>query len=375
MSTNKTISKWMGRLQALDGAVIERRDVHATVLRTGSPSADATFGNSWGLPLGYSMVVYGEPKAGKSVLVNNMVGQLHKDYPEAVAIKFNTEYRESSQLTTDMMGMYGIDPDRYLAYDVNGADQIFDRITKDVAAMAEEVQVGLIIIDSINHIQGRREANQDTVMTQQIGDLAQTLKVGLKRILPVQRKNRIALVMCAHVGAEFDQQEVMRGNTVKMSAGFGTQHYAEYFMLVSKNKAKAGRQTLMGEDLVDDTKKDLLDHADVTGHKIRVCMKQSSCGPAGRVGEFTLDYHRGIVNTEEEIFQLGHNRGIILREGNSKYGLKGSDVFFNGKGAMLKAIKENDELSKEILKRLKDADKRGEFKEAPEDVAPEPTVK
>ena len=81
----------MSKLQELDGAVVERRNIHETVLRTGSPSADFCFGNGHGLPRGYSLVMYGEPKAGKSVILNSMIGTMHKDYPEAVAIKFNTE--------------------------------------------------------------------------------------------------------------------------------------------------------------------------------------------------------------------------------------------------------------------------------------------
>jgi len=167
------------------------------------------------------------------------------------------------------------------------------------------------------------------------------------------------------VAAEMDPAEQMRGNTVKMSAGHGTQHYAEYFLYVSKNKAQAGRKTILGEDLVDETRKDLMNRAELTGHKIRVCMKESSLGPAGRVGEFTLDYAKGIVNTEEEVFLLGYNRGIIIREGNSRYGLKDSSTFFNGKAAILGALRDNPEMAQEVMKRLKESDKRGEYRDIP----------
>jgi RecA/RadA recombinase len=140
---------------------------------------------------------------------------------------------------------------------------IFDRIEKDIAAMCQEgAPIRLVIIDSINAIQGRRAMNADTIMTQQIGDLALTLQDGFKRILPVQRKYKIAVILTSHVRAEMDQAEQMRGNKVKMAAGFGVQHYGEYFMYVEQNRSKAGSETLLGEKLEDENNTDLMDKAE-----------------------------------------------------------------------------------------------------------------
>lgn len=364
----KTTKNWMAALNKLDGAVTEEYNPFAHVVRFPSPSVNFTFGKSHGLPLGYSMVMYGPPKGGKSVLCNAMIGQLHMDDPDAIAIKINSEMREMGQLSPEQAKMWGIDRNRYVAYDVNQPDQIFDRIENDIAAMCQEgAPIKLIIIDSITAIQGRRAMNADTIMTQQIGDLAVTLQDGLKRILPVQRKYKIALVLTAHVRAEMDQAEQMRGNKVKMAAAFGVQHHAEYFMMVEPNKSKAGRQDLEGKNLEDEENTDLMDKAERTGHKIRVCMKDSSMGPKNRTGEFTLDYDRGIVNTHEEVFLLGVNRNIIQKPNNLTYTL--GDKKWTGKPAMLDALKADPELRQMVIGELKRRDLAGR----PDDEAPAKT--
>src|SRR6185369_1238762 len=93
--------KFMEKLLAGKGAVVGQKDPHSYVIRTPSPSLNFTFGNAHGLPAGYSLLLYGPPRGGKSIILNSMIGQLHKDDPEAFAIKFNTEFREGGQLTPE----------------------------------------------------------------------------------------------------------------------------------------------------------------------------------------------------------------------------------------------------------------------------------
>lgn len=102
----------------------------------------------------------------------------------------------------------------------------------------------MIIIDSLTGIAGRRMLNSDTISQQQIGDQALTIKDGLMRILPVIRKHKIAMIATAHIRAEMDQLEQMRGNKVKMAAGWATKHTFEYFCYVEPNLSKDGKNDL-----------------------------------------------------------------------------------------------------------------------------------
>lgn len=353
---------WMAKLTKLEGAVDKDVNVFQNVLRTPSPSMNFIFGGGHGLPYGYTMIMYGPPAGGKSILCNAIIGQLHRDDPEAIAVKFNTELRETGQTTAEQRKIWGIDDDRYIAYDVNHPEMIFDRIEKEIAAMCQEgAPIRLIVIDSINGIIGRRATNADTIMTQQIGDDAKTQQDGFKFILNMQRKYHIAVILTSHVRAEMDVGEQMRGNKLRMGAGLGVQHYGEYFVFVEPNRSKEGKTDLLGAKFEDEENTDLMDKAEVTGHKIRVTMKKSSMGPKLRTGELTLDYHRGVINIHEEAFLLGTNRNVIQRPNNLTYVL--GEKKWSGKPAMLDALKEDPQLQEQIITEIKKRDKDGAYRQ------------
>lgn len=344
-------NKFFAQLQKMEGAVIIGNDNPLlNCLQSPSPSVNWAFGiEGHGLPFGTSMILYGPPKGGKSIICNAMIGTLHTEDPEAMSITFNTELRGEIQSNQQQMKTWGIDPERHMTFDVNTPEMIFDRIEKDIASMCQEgAKVRLIIIDSLAGIVGRREMDAQSVLQQQIGDEAQTLKVGLKRIIPTIRKYKIALVMTTHVRAELDQAEQMRGNKVKMASAWATKHTAEVFAYVEPIRSKEGRVSLLGDAFEDAAIKDLMDKSQQTGHKIRFRVKENSIGPAGRTAEFTLDYNKGIINTHEEVFVLGRNLGVIERPNNRTY--KYGDKTWNGVESIVTAIKEDSTLYKSILR-------------------------
>ena len=199
--------------------------------------------------------------------------------------------------------------------------------------------------------------NADTVMTQQIGDHALTIKDGMKRILNVQRECNFALIVTCQVGAEMDQVEQMRGHKFKMTASYGLQHHAEYFVCIEKNNTKEGRSDLQGNEFKNEKMVDMAGKSEQTAHKIKVTMRDSSLGPKGRVGQFTLDYNRGIINVHEEVFQLGTARGVIQRPTNTTYMYK--DRKWVGKGAMIEALRADTDLQMAIVREMKELDIAG----------------
>lgn len=351
--------KLMSKLRKLDGAIATDYDPFLHCLRTPSPSVNWAFAlKGFGLPFGYSMMLFGPPKGGKSIICNALIGQLHKDDPEAVAVTFNTEMRGELQASEKGLKLFGIDPERFQCYDVNEPGLIFDRIEQDISALVQEgLKVKLIIIDSLKGIAGRRSLNSDSVNKQQIGDQAATIQDGLMRILPIIRKHKIALVMTTHVRAEMDQAEIMRGKTTKMAAAWAAQHMAELFCYVEPNRSKAGRTNLAGEEFLDAETTDFMDKAQKTGHKIRFRVEGNSIGPSGRTAEFTLDYTKGMINQYEEVFTLGLNGGIIEKPSNVMY--KFGDTQWHGLKNCLAAIRDDHTIYNAILEAVykKDADK------------------
>ena len=367
--SNPKNKKFMEKLLKLEGAVKESRNPHLNVIQSPSPALNFTFGNGHGLPRGYSMLLYGPPRGGKSIICNAMAGQCHRDYPDAWVIKFNTEFRENGQTDDSQKRVYGIDPERYMAIEANSPDKIFDVIEKEIAALAQDgMDIGLVIIDSLNQIQGRRSMNADTIMTQQIGDNALTIQEGLKRILPVQRKHNFALIVTSHIRAQMDTKvsggaivHTTPTNAIRPAVSYGTQHHCEYYMYVCPATGSENKVDAFGKKFEDENALDMRDNAEKTGHKIRVKLTDNSVGPKGREGIFTFDYHKGFINQFEEAFELGVARGIIERPNNTMYAFEGRE--WKGREAMLTAIRDDREMVQKVLQELKRRDMAGFYKD------------
>jgi RecA/RadA recombinase len=353
------MNKFLSKLRKLEGAVnfSEGNARMLDTLKSPSPSVNWAFAvPGYGIPFGSAMLLYGPPKGGKSIITNAFVGQLHKDDPEAIAIKFDTEMRGAFQTNAASLNKWGIDPERFISYDVNQPENIFDRITTEIDALCQEgAKIKLIIIDSLSNIVGRRTMNATSILTQQMGDQALTLKDGLMQILPTLRRHGITLIATAHVRAEMDMAEQMRGKKVKMHASWATKHMFELFCYVEPNKSKDGKVTLGGEEFTDKETVDFMNKAQKTGHKVRFRVEESSFGFAGRTAEFTLDYNQGITNQYEEIFTLAVNAKIIERPNNLTY--KYGDNTYRGLPGILSALKDNVDLQKEILQKVMSKDR------------------
>ena len=336
-------NKWLSQLRKKEGAVIPGEyNPFDFVLKSNSPYLDYIYANTHGLPFGYSEILFGPPKAGKSILVNMRAGALHQRDPEAIVIKFNTEMREEGQ----MAPYWGIDQERYIAYNVNKPAEVFDYIEQEIAAMCEAgAPIKYIIIDSMQGIQGRRGQNATSIDDFQPGDHAITIQEGMKRIIPTIRKYKIALTCTAHIRANFDGG--FHAAKTKMAGAWGLQHICEYFVSINRNRSLDGKKDLTGEKFEDSGIKDVKGNKDLTGHKIFVKMEDSSVGVAKRTGEFTLSYKEGLINTHEEVFQIGRGRDVISMRGTRYYTY--GEIEYNSKGDILKAIKDNSDIYESII--------------------------
>lgn len=357
-------NKWLTELMKIDNAVNlrESQNIYNYGIRSPSPSVNFIFGNTHLLPFGYSAIFWGPPKGGKSILCNAIAGQLHRDDPDAIVVKFNTELREEGQMNERVAAEFGIDLDRYIAYNTNRPAGIFDVIEHKIEDLCQRgAKIKLVIIDSITDIAGRRSLNSDSVDNQQIGDEAATIQAGLKRIRETIRRNKIALIMTAHARAELDQAEIRKHRTIKMAGAYYLKHFAEYFVFIAPNDSAEGRKDISGNEFKDESRKDLAGHEEQTAHKIRVMMNASSVGVKGRTGEFTLDYYQGIINIQEEVFRLGLARGVIDKPNQQSYALsdypkEGETSTWRGKENCLTALRNNEDLQKEIIRRIKTED-------------------
>ncbi len=349
-------NKWAKSMGKWDGVVTKRKEVFANenLVKTFSPTFNSIFGRSHGIPGGYSVVLYGPPKGGKSVVSHLLIGWIHQNHKDGVVIKIDTEYRSDGQLDDAACALYGIDEERLVIMQTNSPSKIFDQIETKVAALCEAgAPIKAIIIDSINGIQGRREQNNDSVDKQTIGDHAYTVQIGMKRILETIRKYNITLVVIDQVRAEMDDLERKRGNKFKMQSSFGIQHIMEYFVIVEENRTADGRKDLLKNEFADK------EAGETSAMKIRFKMKDSTMAgyTKGRTGELTFDFRKGLINVNEEVFLLGLRRGVIKQD-DSSYVF--GDQRWHGKPKTLAALNDKtlaDAVIAEVIRR----DMAGEF--------------
>ncbi len=363
--------KLMAKLMKLEGYVSRDYDPYAHVIEPSSPSLAYTFDNTWGLPYGYTLLLWGEAKSGKSLIARMMAGDMHRTDPDSVCLYYNTEMREELQATPASLQSFGIDLERYAAFNHNDATKIFDPICDEVPKLIDAgLKVKLIVIDSLTDILGRKMMSSDSVGNYVLGDNASTVGDGLNRIKAVLRKYKIACIQVAQARAEFDQHEQMRGKKVKMAAAFAVKHKAEFFMQVEHLKTKEGKTDLLGHTFQDSSIANVMaagkeaQEGDQVGRKMRCTMEQSSCGRDGRVGIFTLHKDHGLINTHEEVFLLGvGNFGVISEPTQGRFEYGGRK--WHGKEAILKAIEEDTTLRADILRACKRIDLARRTGEAP----------
>lgn len=334
----------MKQLNKMEGAVDREYNPYApgNYIQTISPSMNWIFSKAPGLSFGEFMLLWGEPKAGKSIITNAFIGGLHAADPNAIAIKFDTEMREGGQIEP----FWGIDPNRYVAYNANEPELIFDRLVKDIKPMVEQgMPLKLVIIDSLMGVQGVKAANADSVTNHQMGDHAMTIQKGLMAIMPFLRRNKIALIATEHVRGNLDAG--MYGPKLKMGGGWHEKHTFEYYVKVARNNNKTETSQSAAGEKFETEVKDFKGNKERTAHKIFVQMSESSRGIAGRTGQITFNYTKGITNTEEEVFELSKNLNLIERPNNRTYIV--NEQKYDSKAAFLEAISQNENLKSQLI--------------------------
>lgn len=335
--------KWIKMLKK-NGGVVNFEGKKEDVLKSPSPAFNYIFGKAQGLKAGYSALIYGPPKSGKTLFSMALAGALHREDPEAIVLHFDTEMRKT---VPTWAKVFGIDTDRIISYATNDPKEIFDFIAVDVQAMLQEgAPIKMIIIDSLEGVNYPKEANAESLSNHIIGDASAYLKRAMKAILPVIRKYNIYNIMVQHTRANMDPNSA-KYRPFTVPGGTSLKFFTEYWILCQKIDSKDSK-------VFDSGRVDGSGNAVQVGHSIRVKMEENSLGPQNRSAEVHLSYTEGLVNSHIEIAELAKNMGAVERPNNTSYivdGMKwvGFDNFAN-------AIKEDPALQQNLLKKIAEND-------------------
>lgn len=291
-------TKWMKQLESDFAKVASSMPKPSDkVIQLASPSFNWTVGNG-GIVEGKAVCFFGPESSGKSLLAQLEMIELQKKYPESIQILIDAEF----SFNRDWFQKLGGDLDRLLVKQTNDPLEIFDWLEKDVLEMLQDgAPINGLMIDSVKSIRYPGDLKAKSTDITMGGSGAKYLGPALKGLLPIIRKYSITTFLIQQVYEEMDQYKKMNNPWI-IPDGRALKHFCDYMLQVERVDKKDGRL---------EEGKTIAGGAFQVGHKVRVKGKKNRVGAPYRVAEFMLRYDTGIVNTEEETYELAKSLGII----------------------------------------------------------------
>jgi recombination protein RecA len=292
-------NKWLSKLTADFGAVAAQLNKNLfPVVPSRSPSLNwAT--DIGGFQPGKVVVAYGPESSGKSLLAMMAIADYQRRDPEAIFIWFDAEFSFNLALFLKVGG----DPERLIVRRSNDPLKIFDYIGGEMLELLQEgCPIRGMVIDSIKAIRYPKETNMKQTTDQKMGGTgASYLPTALKLVIPVVAEYQLMTFFIQQVTMEIDPMKALR-NPFVITEGRALKHAADLMLEIVKLDTKKG-VIEMGKNLAGS------DHQ--VGHIVRVKVKKNRLGVPARMGQFTWHYTRGVVDTENEIYELGKSLDIL----------------------------------------------------------------
>ena len=267
------------------------------VIKLKSPSFNWAVGNG-GIVKGKAVCLFGPESSGKSLIAQLGFIELQKEDPDSIQVLIDAEF----SFNPDWFEMLGGDLSRLLVKQTNDPLEIFDWLEKDVLEMLQDgAPINGLMIDSVKSIRYPGDHKNKSTDITMGGSGAKYLGPALKGLLPIIRQYSITTFLIQQVYEEMDPYKKMNNPWI-IPDGRALKHFCDYMLQVEKVDTRAGR--------VEDGKT-ITGGAYQIGHKVRVKGKKNRVGAPYRVAEFTLQYDTGIVNTEDETYELAKSLGII----------------------------------------------------------------
>lgn len=339
MSTNKWMSKLTGDFAKVSADMAPSSNNTIKLL---SPSFNWSTGTN-GVPVGKAVCFFGGENSGKSLLMQLIFAEIQRKDPEAICILFDAEMSHNSEWFKKLGG----DPSRLIVRQTNDPLQIFDYIWGEMLELLQEgCPIKAIGIDSVHSILYPSDIKDESTKLTMGGSGAKYLGSALKRVLPVIRQYDVTTILVQQVYEELDPMKALK-NPYKIPDGRSLKHFCDLMIQVDRLDTKAGVIT-EGETIAGG--------AQQVGHKIRCRNKKNRVGTPYRVAEFTLNYEKGIVDVENEVFELAKSLGIIYHPINPQTGKMNSQSWqfknydpIRGEDNMKKWVKETAGIIDEIV--------------------------
>tara|TARA_R100000152_G_C6776983_1_gene206532 strand:- start:1391 stop:2545 length:1155 start_codon:yes stop_codon:yes gene_type:complete len=343
----KEITKFFG-----EDTIFFNGDISAEyeAVSTGSHNLDEAIGIG-GIPRGRITQLAGKESSGKTMLALSCIKNFLDENPENTALFIDAEYTYDPQWAASQ----GVDVSRVMVIKTNDAKKIFEgligtvkvnsvtkKVSKNMKGILDHViegtdprfkNLGIIILDSIAVLNTPMEISAD-IGKANMAPIPRFLSTELKKITPVIAQANVAFIGINQVRVNLGQ---MYGDPTSSPGGKALKHACSLMI----NMAPLGG--------ADSTIKD--SSGEKIGHTVRAKIQKNKVGAPFRTAEYKVQYTKGIVNSEEEVFNLGVKYGIIERPNNQMY-IVGGEKIRGRDNAMLAFLKDKD-LSEGVLAGVK----------------------
>ena len=312
------------------------------VFKLASPSFNWAVGNG-GISEGKVACLFGPESGGKSLLMQLMIIEIQRKYPDSYQILFDAEYSFNKLWFAQLGG----NNEKLIVRQTNDPLQIFDYIYGEMHELLQEgCPIKAIAIDSVKSIKYPKDDKDKSTDQTMGGGGASYLGSTWKSVLPVIKEYDITTILVQQVYEEMDQYKKMRNPWI-VPDGRALKHACDYMLQVEKLETKAG---------VIEEGKNIAGGKQQIAHKVRIKGKKNRVGAPYRVAEFTLSYTDGIINVAEELFELAKSLGVIFHPVSPTTG-KISNMMWQfgnyepikGEASMKLWVQDNPEVHEEIF--------------------------
>lgn len=297
-----------------DGNISTRYDA----ISTGSPKLDEAIGIG-GIPMGRITQFAGQESSGKTMLALSCIKSYLDQNPENTALFIDAEYTYDPEWARNQ----GVDISRVMVIKTNDAKAIFQgligitsvnpstkKVSKKMKGILDHIiegvdprfkDLGIIVLDSIAVLNTPLEIAAD-IGKANMAPIPRFLSTELKKLTPVIAKANVAFVGINQVRVNLGQ---MFGDPTTSPGGKALKHACSLMINMG---------TVFGSDSVIKN-----DSGEKIGHTVRAKIQKNKVGAPFRQAEYKVKYTKGIVNANEEIFDLAVKYGLIHRPTNQSY--------------------------------------------------------
>ena len=337
-------------------------------ISSGSLSVDDILGIG-GYPRGRMVQFAGKESSGKTFQSIMVIKEWQKKHPKNWALFIDAEYTYDEGWFESL----GVDTSRLMVFKESSGTKIWNflcgtpkqnKITKKVTTTPGLLQniidardgddendpmryCGVIVLDSIAQVVPPVE-EASMIGKQNMAPMARFLSDALRRLTPLVGKANVLFISTNHIHINIGQ---MYGDPETTSGGRAWKHACS----VMVNFAAQIQQ----KNLIYD------DNEEVVGHKVKIKVQKNKCAPPNKECEFDIKYVDGIVNQYLEIGELAIKYNVVERPSSVMYEF--GDKKWKGRDNFLETLETEEELQKELLEKIIEAQELKRNKKSKED--------